>query len=129
MKITIKDKNSVKDYKPEGKAIIIRIEDVYPIKDLKYGDLYLEEKRFFFLDIDYDMDYSITEQEMIEIYNFVNNYKNKIDEIVVQCVYGQGRSPAVAFAIAKLFNFEEPLGEFPDRNNFILDKFLNYFKS
>jgi len=124
MKITIKDKNSINNYIPSKKAILIRIEDIEPFNDLKYKNKYIEEKRFTFLDIDYDMDYSITDIDIETILSFIKKHKNDTEEIVIQCLNKEGICPAIALSISEIFDFNINIKKNKNFNYFIYNKFL-----
>lgn len=112
MKITILDKRDAVIYKPEDKAVIIRIGDVYPLNKLKYK--YIDECKYFFSDTNEFSEYSIQKDEAIEIAKFILKYINEVDEIVIHCVYGQGRSPAIA---AVIYNFLDDKFDFSKYKN------------
>jgi predicted protein tyrosine phosphatase len=129
VKITIKNKKSVKDYIPIGKAAIIRMEDNYPYSKLKYK--YDKELELYFSDIDYDCEYSIQKTDAEKIIKFLKYIKeNDFDELVVQCEYGQGRSPAIAFFAAEFLEekIEYNIKDFPDINNYVYNFLKVYIK-
>jgi len=126
-KIIVFNKKDAKNYIPKDKAIIIRMGDSLPFPKLKGS--YIEEKSFYFSDVDAISDYAITNDDAKEIISFVDKYINKVNEIIVHCEYGQGRSPAVAFAISeylksKNISIEEQnyLDKYPNINKYIFEK-------
>ena len=102
MKISVFDKNKVKDYEPLGLSAVIRISDSYDMPKLK--GKYSLEKRFYFSDTEEELsEYSISEEEANELASFIKDLE-LFNEIVVHCDYGKGRSPAVASVISEYYN-------------------------
>jgi len=125
MKITVLNRLEAKEYIPDNTAIIIRMDDTIYFSKLK-GD-YLASKEFYFSDTENKTNpYAITEQNAKDIISFVRSYQDDIDEIVVHCHYGKGRSPAVAGAIAHhLFNQEFNLAQYQNYNTLVYSMIKN----
>lgn len=102
MKITVMNKEEAKFYEPEGTAIIVRVGDYFPCR-VPLGKIvgkYVNISEYDFPDIAYYTEYSMTDRDAISIANTIKEFSNKVEEIVVHCIYGQGRSPAIAYAFA-----------------------------
>lgn len=82
----------------------------------------------FFLDIDGDSEYCIQDDEAMKISDTVKKYANEIDEFVVHCVYGQGRSPAVGYAIAKYLGINDIdyKKKYPEMNYYVYNKIKKF---
>lgn len=130
MKITVLSKRDVKFYNPSSNAAIIRITSQYPLTTLK--GFYSNIIELFFDDISYDNNDPdnianiISDIEAKEIINFVKNLSNNCHEIVVHCDYGEGRSPAVAAAISRLFNQNFDMSKYPKINKLVYDKIISF---
>lgn len=124
MKITIKDRKTVKEYIPAEKAILIRITSLNEFKTIK-GE-YKEIHLFYFDDISYESEYSITKEECEKLRNILNENK-EIEEIVIHCDYGKSRSPGVGIAYKELLNedTEKLKKEYIDYNKYIVEMILN----
>lgn len=126
-KVILLNRTDAVNYKPEGKAIAIRLDSQYPLRDLKgnYEGILVKT----FEDTEEESVYSMTDQDAKDIVEFV--LKNlDVDEIMVHCHYKQGRSPAAAIAIEEFFggfqsHYEE---EFPSINKMVLEKLRLEFK-
>jgi len=127
MKITVLNMRDARNYIPTGKAIIIRMGDSFPFPKVD-GD-YIAKMNFYFSDVDSDSDYFIEDEEAIKILSFVKENIDIVDEIVVHCQYGQGRSPAVASAISDYLNIEgiKYKEEYPNLNIPIYEKIKSFF--
>ena len=132
MKITVFNKKNAKNHIPNGKSIIIRMGDQLPFPKLK-GD-YIAKKSFYFSDVDSISDYAISKEDAKNILEFIDNNINDIDEIIVHCEYGQGRSPAVAYAVSEyLINKniphenEEYLQKYPNINIYVFETIKKEF--
>lgn len=119
MKITIKDRKTIKEYEPEEESILIRItslNEFKKIKEEKYKKIYL----YYFDDIDYESEYSITKEEGKELREILyENLEKK--EIVIHCDYGKSRSPGVAVAYKELLkeDSEEIKEKYKDYNKYV----------
>lgn len=122
MKITVLNKSEAKKYQPEKTAVIIRMEDVFPMK--KVEGIYLKEKRFYFRDVSCDSEWAITEEDAVELANFIKTCQG-VEEIVVHCVFAQGRSPAVAKIISEYFKVPF-INKYPDLNQCVYSKIKKY---
>lgn len=121
MKLTILNKREVMEYIPKKKAVVIRVGDIYPLNTLNHK--YIEESHFYFSDIDEESEYSIQKDEADKLANFILKYIDSVDEFVIHCVYAQGRSPAIALAIATFLEIENNYDKkYPDINRYV---FLN----
>jgi len=127
MKITVLNMRDAISYIPEERAIIIRMGDSFPFSKVE-GE-YINKINLYFSDVDSDSDYFIEDDEAKEILSFVDNNIDEINEIVVHCQYGQGRSPAVASAIADYLNISEIkyLEVYPNLNIPIYEKIKSFF--
>lgn len=102
MKFQIFNRFSIKDFVPSEKTALIRISshDLLKIKEELYSDILC----LYFDDVDYESDYSITEDEIKKIISFFkNSVESDVDVIAVHCDYGESRSPAVAIALSEMF--------------------------
>ena len=125
-KITLLNRMDAVQYKPKGKAVAVRLDDQYPLRDLKGS--YLDVLVQTFKDTEDISDYSITNDNAKDIVEFVKKH-SKIDEIVVHCHHRQGRSPAVALAIEEHFKIKNiDIREFPNINKLVLSKVRSAFK-
>ncbi len=130
MKITVLSKSEARSYKPIGTAIIIRIGDYFPSR-IPLGEIqgkYLNITEYDFPDIDEFTEYSMKDEEAKSIAATIKEYSGEVEEIVVHCIYGQGRSPAIAYAIATYnndtsINYPE---QYEKLNNIIYDKLMKY---
>jgi predicted protein tyrosine phosphatase len=67
------------------------------------------------------------ERHAKEIVDFVNLYKDKIDEIIVNCLAGYSRSPAIAAGIAKMIGEDDrEFFKTYSPNNYVYSKMINY---
>jgi predicted protein tyrosine phosphatase len=129
MDIKIFDKREIKLYEPKDKSYLIRISSM-ELRDFSYINKYVDKREFYFEDLDYENDYTITDKEIAEIISFVKEAKNNnCEEIIIHCDYGKSRSPAVGIFIGeRFFNSDFRIRILkPEYNKFILDK-LNNFK-
>ena len=129
MKITVLNKSEAVQYRPEGDAVIIRIGDVYPLNKI-FGE-YIDQSHYYFSDIDEEGEYSIQKDEADKLASFILKYIDVVDEIVIHCVYAQGRSPAIGYSIATYLGEDNDfLSKYPDINLFVynrlMDSFLKY---
>jgi len=126
MKISVLNIHDAAKYIPKGNAVIIRIADSLDMPKLK-GE-YLDSISFFFSDLDFELsDYAIKEEDAINLKNFVDKNSPYIDEIVVHCVYAQGRSPAVGYVLSKYFNLSFDIAQYPDINKLVIKKLEKVF--
>jgi len=126
MKITVLNKTEVVLYQPKEDAIIIRIGDVYPLNKI-FGK-YIDQTHFYFSDIDEESEYSIQDDESDKLASFILKYIDTVDEIVVHCVYAQGRSPAIGYAIATYLGKDNDyINKYPDINLYVYNKLMNSF--
>lgn len=121
MKFTVLSRMDAKNYLPKGNALIIRMDDNYPYSSLE-GD-YKAIQEVYFSDVtDKTNPYAITKENAIELINFVKNNIEGVDEIVVHCKYGKGRSPAVAASISMfMFNQNFPIQSYPNINELVFN--------
>ncbi len=120
MKITILNKKEARDYIPSGTAVIIRLEDEgtpYKLKGTFKDELFLT-----FSDVE-DGEYAISKDDISQIKAFAQKYKT-IDEFVINCNYGKGRSPAVGAYISYRYNIQFDFKQYPDLNQFVLNSLL-----
>lgn len=123
MKITVLNKRDVVNYKPSNKSVIIRIGDTFPLNKLNHS--YISESHYFFSDIDEESEYSIQKDEAVKLARFILKYINDVDEIVIHCVYGKGRSPAISYAIHSFLNRNfDDLYKYPDINMYVYNELM-----
>jgi len=126
MKITVLNLTEAKNYIPSKSAIIIRIFDSNQIPELKGS--FLAEKHFFFSDLeDKDSPYSISQEEADSLIAFVKE-NSSVKEIVIHCVYAQGRSPAVGYVLSEYFNIPFSKEQYPDINHLVIERLQESLK-
>lgn len=88
--VSINSLNSNKTWFHDNEQIL----DIYPL---------------FFNDIERDYEDSLApvEKDFIGLKDFIDTYKDMVDEIIVHCAAGISRSSAVAAAICKYLNLNE----------------------
>jgi len=125
-KITLLNRMDAVKYNPEGKAVAVRLDAQYPLRDLKGS--YVEILVQTFKDTEDVSDYSITNENAKDIVAFVKKHSD-VDEIVVHCHHKQGRSPAAALAIEEFFKIQNiDIKDFPNINKLVLSKVRSAFK-
>lgn len=88
------------NYEPETTWAAISIGD-YPGDHPKLsGVKRMGILKIAFLDAPFEYEGCFTNEHAIEIWNFVESMKDKIEVLLVHCLAGQCRSPAVANVIA-----------------------------
>lgn len=122
MEIVILDRLSARDYEPKNnKTSIIRIyESSGDILSLKHDSKFKNVFTYRFDDIDVDIKNNVSEKlygispdcakQIIEDFK---NIKDNTDTLIVHCMAGISRSPAIAFALNEIFNLESL-----DKNDF-----------
>jgi len=95
---------------PKEDAVLISI-TVPESSFVMYNKEYKDVLGLKFHDIDTQSDLLglkvISKDDVKQIYEFVNKYKNNINHIVVNCDAGQSRSAGVAAALAKILNGDD----------------------
>lgn len=120
MKITIKNRKTIKEYIPDEESVLVRItslDEFKKIDEKMYKEIYL----YYFDDIDCESEYSITKEEGKELKEIL--YKNKdVNEIVIHCDYGKSRSPGVGIAFKELLNEDskELREKYRDYNEYVI---------
>jgi len=120
MTIKVMNKDEAKEYLPTKKTIIIRMGDTYPFSKLK-GE-YLDILELYFSDVeDKTNQYAIKKEDGEKVINFVKkNIEKEVEEIIVHCQYGKGRSPAIAASLAhNMFNLPFDTTKYPNINNLV----------
>ena len=120
MNIVILDKWKAKQYIPEKEnSAIIRIADS-PTELSGVKGNFKYNKSFFFWDIE-GTDYEATKEDIEEVVDFLLFLKEKgIEELLVHCKYGQGRSPAVGYLASLIFNESFDLEKYPNINKHVI---------
>jgi len=124
MNVKIMSRKEAKLYLPNSTAVIIRMGDRYPFDKLKGS--YQDTIDLLFSDIEIESHYAIQEEDIIKIIEFIDKNKN-VNEIIVHCEYGQGRSPAIAFFISEYLRLNIiKKSDYPNINNFVISKCLKF---
>jgi len=120
MIVTVKDKFSIHTYEPHENSVLIRISDSWDLRPVKQN--YQRVIKFHFYDItDKTSSVAIKKEEAIKIAKYIKLYKN-INEIVVHCDYGKGRSPAIAKVISEKFGVPFDTNKYPGINMLVYNK-------
>jgi predicted protein tyrosine phosphatase len=95
---------------PKVRSILISITDPdEPLLDIQHPEAYLGVLRLSFHDVERILDgypevIPFTENDAESIINFIDNYKNDIELVVVHCEAGISRSAGVAAALSLILN-------------------------
>lgn len=114
MKILVFNEINIQRFKTNENHVVISIQDPnYNFVKLPKQKSRLDWIGFKFYDIDNDcgqFHYSkflFTKKYAINILNFVNKWKNKVDLILINCVAGMSRSMAIGGALGKILNNDD----------------------
>lgn len=114
MQLLVMNNTELEDYNmQENKynSIIISISDVNDREPLITPNERNKINKVLFLkfnDTEREDDIGCIENKHIEaIYNFVLDYLDKVDMLIVQCAKGEGRSSGIAKAIKEVFEIED----------------------
>ena len=118
---------SIKDKKFDVLIITITSVDDEKHKDIDINNLYCSDRinnlirEHFYFDDDYESFNEEIAREMLEIYEeFINSNKENEKLLIVSCIAGVSRSPAVAYGLT--LN-DKILSEFPQYNRYIVSVF------
>jgi len=114
MKIKVFNEDDIQNFKTDEKHIVISIQDPnYKFVVLPAQLSRLDWIGLYFYDLDsetgqfsYDR-FLFTNLHAITILNFVEEWKDKVDLICVNCVAGISRSAAIAGALSKILNDDD----------------------
>jgi predicted protein tyrosine phosphatase len=108
-KIDIMDRDSctefsIKDLKED--CIIISINDTFEETTIHENKHIIDIKRLYFDDIEEDIPTYLffSMNQALEIKDFVDRYKDKVNHIVVHCTAGISRSGAIGCVLARYLN-------------------------
>lgn len=114
MKIKVFNEEDIQIYKPTEKHIVISVQDPMSLfVTLPENPNRLDCLGLHFYDLDEDIGqfpysrYIFTINNADAILNFVADYKNVVDLILVNCVAGISRSAGIAAALSKIYNGDD----------------------
>ena len=95
-------------YKIDVPTIIISINDMesVPPHFVRKNNI-VDVLTLFFEDVDYPGKDAITIEDANKIIHFVNQYKDKVEQIIVHCEAGVSRSAGVCAALIKIFDGDD----------------------
>lgn len=100
---TVLSKKAALKYKPNGKAIVIRMLEPYE-KNYELEGLYVEETIIRVHDVVPQAGLPSNTvlfqgSHVAELLHYIDKHKDTVEEIVIHCHAGQSRSPAIAIGI------------------------------